>query len=176
MRHLLLAGLLLMAPAALAQGAAAAPAPTSAPAPASAESATAPGSPDAALLRGILWATDPAPEEIRVIAIEDLALLGDPRALGPLSALLGDSNPRIQSAAVRAVALFQHPRAEEILSSVVRSARLPDALKIQALDGLLYQRTPSARATLESASRDPHLPLAIQSAALNVAARWGAAK
>jgi hypothetical protein len=176
MRQLLLAGLLLMAPAALAQGAAAAPAPTSAPAPAPAESATAPGSPDAALLRGILWATDPSPEEIRVIAIEDLALLGDPRALGPLSALLGDPNPRIQSAAVRAVALFQHPRAEEILSSVVRSTRLPDALKIQALDGLLYQRTPSARATLESASRDPHLPLAIQSAALNVAARWGVAK
>lgn len=165
MRHLLLAGLLLAAPTVLAQGTAAAPAPTGAVV-----------GPDQALLRGILWATEPAPEEIRVIAIEDLALLGDPRALAPLSALLWDPNPRIQQAAVRAVALFQHPRAEEILSSLVRNSRLPDALKIQALDGLLYQRTPSARATVEAASRDTRLPLAIQSAANNVAARWGTPK
>jgi HEAT repeat protein len=170
MRYLLLAGLLLAAPAALAQGAAAPLLP------ADAAPAIAPASPDGALLRGLLWATEPAPEEIRAIAIEDLALLGDPRALGPLSALLWDPNPRVQAAAVRAVGLFQHPRAEEILTSVVRSTRLPDALKIQALDGLLYQRTPSARATLESASRDPHLPLSIQSAALNTAARWGAVR
>lgn len=164
MRHLLLVGLLLAAPTALAQGTAAAP-------------ATGPiVGPDQALLRAILWATEPGPEEIRTIAIEDLALLGDPRALAPLSALLWDPNPRIQQAVVRAVALFQHPRAEEILSSVVRNTRLPDALKIQALDGLLYQRTPSARATVEATSRDPRLPLAIQSAALNVAARWGGAK
>jgi HEAT repeat protein len=167
MRHLLLAGLLLAAPAALAQGAAAA-APTE-------SSAGAPVGADPALLRALLWATEPAPEEIRTLAIEDLALLGDPRALGPLSALLWDPNPRVQQAAVRAVALIQHPRAEEILASVVRSARTPDALKLQALDGLLYQRTPSARATVEAASRDPKLPLAIQSAALNVAARWGEA-
>lgn len=169
MRHLLLAGLLLAAPTVLAQGAAVAPAPT-------APATGAVVGPDQALLRGILWATEPSPEEIRVIAIEDLALLGDPRALNPLSTLLWDPNPRIQQAAVRAVALFQHPRAEEILSSVVRNPRLPDALKIQALDGLLYQRTPSARATVEAASRDPRLPLAIQSAANNVAARWGAPK
>ena len=171
MRYLLLAGLLLAAPAALAQGAAAAPPP-----PADLAPSVAPANPDGALLRGLLWATEPAPEEIRAIAIEDLALLGDPRALGPLSALLWDPNPRVQAAAVRAVGLFQHPRAEEILTNVVRSTRLPDALKIQALDGLLYQRTPSARATLESASRDPHLPLSIQSAALNTAARWGAVR
>jgi hypothetical protein len=169
MRHLLLAGLLLAAPAVLAQGTAATPAAT-----ASATGAVV--GPDQALLRGILWATEPAPEEIRVIAIEDLALLGDPRALAPLSALLWDPNPRIQQAVVRTVALFQHPRAEQILSDVVRNARLPDALKIQALDGLLYQRTPSARATVDAASRDPRQPAAIQSAALNIAARWGAAK
>jgi hypothetical protein len=163
MRHLLLASLLLAAPTVLAQGAAAVP---------TASAAGAVVGPDQALLRGIVWATEPGPEEIRVIAIEDLALLGDPRALAPLSALLWDPNPRIQQAAVRAVALFQHPRAEEILSSVVRNPRLPDALKIQALDGLLYQRTPSARATVEAASRDTRLPLAIQSAANNIAARW----
>jgi HEAT repeat protein len=169
MRHLLFVSLLLAAPTVLAQGAAAAPAPA-------ASTTGVVVGPDQALLRGIVWATEPGPEEIRVVAIEDLALLGDPRALAPLSALLWDPNPRIQQAAVRAVALFQHPRAEEILSSVVRNARLPDALKIQALDGLLYQRTPSARATVEAASRDTRLPLAIQSAANNVAARWGAPK
>ncbi|WP_224362076.1 HEAT repeat domain-containing protein [Hyalangium versicolor] len=172
MRHLLLAGFLLTAPAALAQGVAAEPAPSES----TAAATSAPVSPDVALLRAILWTSEPAPDEIRAIAIEDLALLGDARALGPLSALLGDPNPRVQTAAVRAVALFQHPRAEEILTSVVRSTRLPDALKIQALDGLLYQRTPSAKAAVEAASRDPRLPYAIQSAAMNVAARWGAAK
>jgi HEAT repeat protein len=165
MRHLLLVGLLLAAPTALAQGVAAAPAPNE-------SAAAAPGGPDAALLRGLLWATESYPEEIRTLAIEDLALLGDPRALGPLSALFWDPNPRIQAAALRAVGLFQHPRAEELLTGVVRSSRLPDALKIQALDGLLYQRTPSARATVEGISRDPRLPLVVQSAALNVAARW----
>jgi hypothetical protein len=164
MRHLLLAGFLLAAPPALAQGASAAPADS------------APVGPDPALLRALLWAAEPAPEEIRAIAIEDLALLGDPRALGPLSTFLWDPNPRVQAAAVRAIALFQHPRAEELLGGVVRNPRLPDALKIQALDGLLYQRTPTARATVEAASKDPRLPIALQSAALNVVARWGGAK
>jgi HEAT repeat protein len=140
------------------------------------EPASGPMGADVALLRGLLWATEPHPEEIRVIAIEDLALLGDPRALNPLVALVWDPNPRIQAAALRAVALFQHPRAEEILSGVVRHPKFPDAMKIQALDGLLYQRTASARATVEAASRDPRLPLAVQSAALNVAARWAPAR
>lgn len=162
MRHLLLAGILLSTSTVLAQGA-----------PESAATGASIGA-DAALLRGLLWATEPTPEEIRVTAIEDLALLGDPRALNPLAALLWDPNPRVQAAALRAIALFQHPRAEEILSGVVRHSKLADALKLQALDGLLYQRTASARATVEAASRDPRLPLAIQSAALNVAARWGA--
>jgi HEAT repeat protein len=172
MRHLLLAGLLLATTSSLAQGGL--PPPPSVAAPGEPAATGTPLSPDSALLRALLWAHEPAPEEIRAIALEDLALLGDPRALGPLSALLWDPNPRVQAAAVRAIALFQHPRAEELLSGVVRHPRLPEALKIQALDGLLYQRTPTARATVEGASRDPRLPLAIQSAALAVAARWGA--
>jgi HEAT repeat protein len=127
---------------------------------------------DTALLRGLLWTTEPTPEEVRAMAIEDLALLADPRALNPLAALLWDPSPRIQAAALRAVALFQHPRAEEILAQVVRTATLPDALKLQALDGLLYQRTASARATVETVSKDPRLPASLQSAALGVLARW----
>ncbi len=162
MRPLLLTGLLLAAPTALAQEGPSA--------------LTSPTSQDTALLRALIWASEPAPEEIRVIAIEDLALLGDPRALNPLAALLWDPNPRLQAAALRAIALFQHPRAEEILSNVVRHPRISDALKIQAVEGLLYQRTPTARATAEAASRAPNLPLAVQSAALAVVARWGGTK
>ncbi|WP_037583352.1 HEAT repeat domain-containing protein [Stigmatella aurantiaca] len=173
MRHLLLASLLLPSLPAFAQ--ATPPAPSSLQAPEETPPAASRGgavSEDTALLRGLLWATEPTPEEIRAMAIEDLALLGDPRALNPLASLLWDPNPRVQASALRAVALFQHPRAEEILTLVVRHPRLPDALKIQALDGLLYQRTASARATVEAVSKDPRLPSALQSAALAVVARW----
>ncbi|RKG73621.1 HEAT repeat domain-containing protein [Corallococcus terminator] len=130
--------------------------------------------PDAALLRGLLWAAEPAPEEIRTLAIEDLALLGDARALDPLAALIWDPNPRIQQAALRAVALFQHRRAEEILGNVVRHPRLPDALKIQALGGLLYQRTPTARRSVQDVAADSRVGYAVQNAARSVAAQWDA--
>lgn len=195
MRPLLLASLLLSAAAnAQAPAPRASPAPTrSAPqsepsssqptppplvgpgatdAPPPAEPGHTPASPDTALLRGILWATEPAPEEIRVIAIEDLALLGDARALEPLAQLLWDPNPRVQAAAVRSVALFQHPRAEQVLADVVRHPGLPEPLKLQALAGLLYQRTPSARAVLDEAAKSPRNTPTVQSAALAVAARW----
>src|SRR4051812_13159775 len=56
---------------------------------------------DASLLRGLLYATEPAPTEIRVIAVEDLGLIGDPRALNPLAQLLMDPNPAVQAAALR---------------------------------------------------------------------------
>lgn len=162
MRPLLLASLLLTA-AAKAQ----APQPEAPPTP-----APTAASADTALLRGVLWATGPAPEEIRVIAIEDLGLLGDARALEPLAQLVWDPNPRVQAAAVRAVTLFQHPRAEQLLANVARHPSLPEPLKLQALAGLLYQRTPSARAVLEEVARSPRNTATVQSAALAVAARW----
>lgn len=172
MRSVLLAGLLLTATAqAQATPASQPPAP---PPSARSPDPTTPASPDTALLRGILWATEPAPEEVRVIAIEDLALLGDPRALDPLAALVWDPSPRVQAAAVRAVALFQHPRAEQILSDVVRHPSLPEPLKLQALDGLLFQRTPSAHAFVRDAARNPRYSLTVQSAALAVANKWNA--
>ncbi|WNZ65115.1 HEAT repeat domain-containing protein [Myxococcus sp. MxC21-1] len=115
MRPLLLAGLLL----ATAPRAQASPPPGPAPTP-PVEAAPAPATDDTALLRGLLCAVRPAPEEIRAIAIEDLGLLGDARALDALATLLWDPNPRIQQAALRAVTLFQHARAEEILANVVR--------------------------------------------------------
>lgn len=129
---------------------------------------------DTALLRALLWAARPAPEEVRAIAVEDLALLGDPRALDSLATLLWDPNPRIQQAVLRAVALFRHPRAEEILGNVVRHPRMPDALKIQALNGLVFQRTASARRSVQDASTDSRLTSPVQNAARAVAAQWDA--
>ena len=162
MRTLLLAGLLLTATA-HAQDAAAAPGP-----------AATPVNPDTVLLRGLLWAHEPAPEEIRGMAIEDLALLGDVRALDPLGALVWDPNPRIQAAAVRAIALFQHPRAEQLLADVVRHPSLPEPLKLQALGGLLFQRTATALATVRETAKSPRASSTLQSAALAVAAKWDA--
>lgn len=166
MRPLLLAGLLLATT--VGAQAPSAPAPTP---PAEAAPAT-----DDALLRGLLGATRPAPEEIRAIAIEDLALLGDARALDALATLLWDPNPRIQQAALRAVTLFQHPRAEEILANVVRHPRLPDALKIQALNGLVFQRTPTARRAVQDAAVDSRLTAGVQNAARTVVSQWDAAR
>ncbi|GHG91916.1 HEAT repeat domain-containing protein [Comamonas sp. JC664] len=171
MHPLLLAGLLL-ATAARAQAPAAAVAPAAAPA--SPEATVA--SDDTALLRGLLGAVKPAPEEIRAMAIEDLALLGDARALDSLALLLWDPNPRIQQAALRAVALFQHTRAEEILANVVRHPRLPDALKIQALNGLIFQRTPTARRAVQDAAVDSRLTAGVQNAARTVVSQWDAAR
>jgi HEAT repeat protein len=130
---------------------------------------------DTALLRALLWATRPAPEEVRALAIEDVGLLGDARALDPLASLMWDPNPRIQQAALRAVTLFQHPRAEEILGNVVRHPRMPDALKIQALNGLIFQRTATARRTVQDAALDARLTAAVQNAARTVASQWEAA-
>lgn len=131
--------------------------------------------PDVALLRGLLSAAEPGPEEIRTIAIEDLALLGDARALDPLATFIWDPNPRIQQAALRAVALFQHPRAAEILGNVVRHPRLPEALKIQALSGLVFQRTPAARRAVQDTAADSRMGWVVQNAARTVLAQWDAA-
>lgn len=169
MRTLLLAGLLLTATAhAQAPSPAPAEAPATPPAPAPA------ANPDTTLLRGLLGAYEPAPEEIRILAIEDLALLGDARALDALGALVWDPNPRIQAAAVRAAALFQHPRAEQLLANVVRHPSLPEPLKLQALGGLLFQRTASARAAVLEVAKNPRTSPTVQSAALAVVEKWDA--
>ncbi|MFP2964172.1 HEAT repeat domain-containing protein [Myxococcus sp. 1LA] len=164
MRPLLLAGLLFATTARAQAPAAATPAPK------------APAEDDTALLRGLLGAVRPAPEEIRAIAIEDLALLGDARALDTLAMLLWDPNPRIQQAALRAVTLFQHPRAEELLANVVRHPRMPDALKIQALNGLVFQRTPTARRAVQDAAVDSRLTAGVQNAARTVVSQWEPAR
>ncbi|MDP1828663.1 MAG: HEAT repeat domain-containing protein [Archangium sp.] len=111
--------------------------------------------PDLAFLRGVSWAFEPAPLEIRGQAIEDLGLLGDPRALNPLAAMSLDANPAIARAAVRAVANIRHPRAEEILSNLVRHPTAPLATKQLALSLLPFQNTATALRFIHATARQP---------------------
>lgn len=108
---------------------------------------------DAGLLRALLYAFEPAPTEIRVIAIEDLGLLGDTRALNPLAQLVMDANPAVQQAAVRAIASIQHPRAEAILSNIVRHPSISEKVKIAAIDGLIFQNSTTSVQFLDFLSK-----------------------
>jgi HEAT repeat protein len=115
--------------------------------------ATVPSGPDQALLRGLLWAFQPAPVEIRVLAIEDLGFLGDPRALDPLAHLCLDANPVVARAALRAIAAIRHPRAEEILAAVLRHPLAHETARQRALELLPFQNTPSALHTIQRLAR-----------------------
>lgn len=110
---------------------------------------------DVAFLRGVTWAFEPAPLEVRGQAIEDLGLLGDTRALNPLAALSLDANPAIAKAAVRAIGNMRHPRAEEILSNLVRHPTAPLATKQIALSLLPYQNTATALRFIHATARQP---------------------
>ncbi|MBS1151642.1 MAG: fruC [Myxococcaceae bacterium] len=127
--------------------------------------AAGPHESDLALLRGLLWALEPAPTEIRVIAVEDLGLLGDPRALNPLAELLIDPNPAVQSAALKSIAALRYPRSEEILTNVARHPTLPERLKVSAVDAVLYQNTRSAIAFLKQVARSTTFTFNLQNAA-----------
>jgi HEAT repeats len=96
---------------------------------------------DLAFFRALGWAFEPAPLEVRTQAIEDLGLLGDPRALNPLAQICLDPNPALAKAAVRAIAAIRHPRAEEILSNVVRHPTVAEQTRLRALELLPYQNT-----------------------------------
>ena len=120
---------------------------------------------DVALTRALLWAVEPAPVEVRALAVEDLGLLGDTRALNALAQLSLDPNPRIATAAIRATGLIRHPRAEEILSNVVRHPSLPEALKVQAISLLPFQNSDSSARFLGQVARTTTLSLGVQAAA-----------
>lgn len=131
--------------------------------------------PDSAVLRSLVGAFESSPVEIRIIAIENLGLLRDARAIDPLAALALDPEPRVATAALRSVGRFQHERAEEVLANVVRHPRLPDSLKLIALEQLVFQRRPSARAFLDETGKSRAPSVAIQNAAREAAQRWGPA-
>ncbi|MDP2270527.1 MAG: HEAT repeat domain-containing protein [Archangium sp.] len=116
---------------------------------------TATGGADLAFLRGLTWAFEPAPLEIRGQAIEDLGLLGDPRALNPLAAMTLDANPAIAKAAVRAIGIMRHPRAEEILSNLVRHPTAPIVTKQLALSLLPFQNTATALRFIHFIAKQP---------------------
>ncbi len=107
---------------------------------------------DVAVLRAITYLFEPAPREIRVLAVGDVALLGDPRGLDPLSHMILDPDPVVAEAAVNAVARFKHPRAEQILANVAHHPSLSVALKLAAVRGLPFQDTPSSRELLTELS------------------------
>lgn len=110
---------------------------------------------DGAFLRAIQWAFEPAPPEIRSQAIEDLGFLGDARALNALAVLTLDPNPQLARAAIRAVATIRHPRAEEILSNLVRHPSAPLPTKQQALALIPFQNTPTALRFVHWFARQP---------------------
>jgi hypothetical protein len=126
------------------------------------EATTAAAGPDVALLRGLLFATEPNPLEVRVQAIEDLGLLGDARALNPLAGMIFDPNPQIWQAALRAIGAIRAPRAEEILSNIVRHPSLSEGHKLKALEYLPFQNTPSAIRFIASIQRTTTLPVGVQ--------------
>ena len=123
------------------------------------------GPDDSALLRAILAAHAPAPQEIRVLAVENLALLGDPRALDVLGELLRDGSPAVQAAALRAIRAFQHPRAEQLLVDLVRDPRAQEPLRVGAVEALAFQRSASAIAFLRSVRADPRYGAKLQNTA-----------
>jgi hypothetical protein len=126
---------------------------------------------DVALLRGLLYAFEPAPREIRIIATEDLALLGDPRALDALARIVFDPDPAVAEAAVHAVIRFQHPRAEEMLADIIRHPALPDALKLIAVEGLPFQGSSRSRELLAEIASSPLLSAVVRNAAQRTLAR-----
>jgi HEAT repeat protein len=123
------------------------------------------GPDDSALLRAILSAHAPAPQEIRVLAVEDLGLLGDPRALDVLGEFLRDGNPAVQAAALRAIRAYQHPRAEQLLVDLVRDPRAQEPLRVSAAEALAFQRSASAIAFLRSVRADPRYGPKLQNTA-----------
>lgn len=111
--------------------------------------------PDLAFLRAVQFAFEPAPVEIRSQAIEDLGLLGDPRALNLLAPLTLDPNQALARAAVRAVGTIRHPRAEEILANLVRHPTAPAVTKQYALSLVPFQNTPTALRFVHFVARQP---------------------
>ncbi|MFT3707851.1 MAG: HEAT repeat domain-containing protein [Archangium sp.] len=105
---------------------------------------TSTSSNDTIYLRAIAWAFEPAPQEVRAQAIEDLGFLGDTRALNALAVLSLDGNPLISKAAIRAVGTMRHPRAEEILGNIVRHPTVSATNRQFALSLIPFQNTPTA--------------------------------
>jgi len=130
---------------------------------------------DTSLARALAWVAEPAPEEIRALAVEDLGFLGDARVLNTLALLILDPSPTVQLASVRAVRTYPMTRAEEILANVVRHPYPSEAVKLYALESLAFQRTRSARQFLEHVRDGGQYSTRLQAAARQTLQRaWSA--
>lgn len=123
------------------------------------------GERDRALLNGVLNFSAPAPAEVRAMAAEDLAFLQDPRALNVLAQAVLDHQVPVQRAALRAIAAFRHPRAEQVLRNVCLHPSASMATRTSALQSLVYQRTHSSLAFLKEAAGRKSLPAPLREAA-----------
>ncbi|MFO0600138.1 MAG: HEAT repeat domain-containing protein [Myxococcaceae bacterium] len=125
---------------------------------------------DVAYLRALAWAFEPAPQEIRAQAIEDLGFLGDTRALNALAVMTLDANAVISKAAIRAVGTMRSPRAEEILGNLVRHPTVSPANRLLALSLMPFQNTPTALRFVHIAARQLGVTPEIGQAARGMAA------
>lgn len=125
---------------------------------------------ETALLRGLMYAFEPAPLEIHLLAIEDLGLLGDPRALNALAQLTLDATPAVAKSAVRAIGAIRHPRAEEILSNLIRHPSVVESTKLAAMELLPFQNSLSSAHLLQGIAQTPGWPPNLQSTARRLAA------
>ncbi|MFL5321745.1 MAG: HEAT repeat domain-containing protein [Myxococcaceae bacterium] len=136
------------------------------------ENAALCGDADKALATALAYAFEPAPDEIRAIAIEDLALLADPRAVDPLATLILDANPAVATAAVHALGTFTTPRATQVLENVIRHPRISPNVKELAIKALPFHRRQRARDFLASIAKNSAYPQNLQRAAADALAAF----
>jgi len=79
-----------------------------------------------------------------------------------------DANPNVQLAALRAIAAIQHPRAEAILSNIVRHPTINERVKMSAIDALVFQNSPTSVAFLSFVGRGGNFHPALQQQARRV--------
>lgn len=113
----------------------------------------APADADRALIAAIAAAVEPGPLEVRVLATEELGLLGDVRAV-PLvrRILLAEPQVALQRAAVRALRALGTAQAVSVLDEALKSGRLSTEGSREVLAALPYLRWEASRAALTWAS------------------------
>lgn len=109
----------------------------------------APSDADRALISASAAAVGPGPLEVRVLAVEDLGLLGDPRAVPLLRRLLlTELQGPLQRAAVRALRALGSEACVSVLDEALRTNRLTHEGARELLASLPYLRWEMARAAL----------------------------
>lgn len=133
--------------------------------------AGAPADADRAFVAAVEEATRPAPVELRVIAVEDLGLLGDLRAAPVLRRLLhAERSLAVQLAAVRALRALGTEEVAAVLDEALRVG-LPLELCTELVLALPYLRWGRAREALAWAA-GPDAPAALRPVAQLSLARF----